>query len=97
MLGGMSPGLYLLAARPSMGKTAIALQVAANVARRGLKTLYFTLEMSVEQLAIRLASSLAEIEWDRVKRGVATSDELGDLAEAWVKSVSGRSLSIVAP
>jgi replicative DNA helicase len=81
MLGGMSPGLYLLAARPSVGKTAIALQVAANVARRGLKTLYFTLEMSVEQLAMRLASSLAEIEWDRVKRGVATSDELGDLAE----------------
>ena len=82
MLGGMEPGLYLLAARPSLGKTAMALQIAANVAKAGHKVVIFTLEMGKRQLALRLACSEAGVVMDKVKRGVASRDELKRVMDA---------------
>jgi replicative DNA helicase len=52
--GGMAAGLYILAARPSMGKTAIALQIATNTAKRGDRVLFVTLEMEAERLMERI-------------------------------------------
>jgi replicative DNA helicase len=62
--------LILLAARPGMGKTSFALNVALNVAKSTQKTVaLFSLEMSREQLAMRLLSSEALVENNRLKTG----------------------------
>ena len=74
-LGGLEPGLYLVAARPSMGKTAFALQCAANIVERGQRVMFFSLEMSADQAGLRLACSRSRVELDQLKRGVATPEE----------------------
>ena len=62
--------LLLLAARPGMGKTSFALNIALNVAKSTQKTVaVFSLEMSREQLAMRLLSSEACVENNRLKTG----------------------------
>jgi replicative DNA helicase len=62
--------LILLAARPGMGKTSMALNMALNVARSSEKTVaIFSLEMSREQLVTRLLSSAALVENGRLKTG----------------------------
>ena len=62
--------LILLAARPGMGKTSFALNIALNVAKSTQKTVaVFSLEMSREQLAMRLLSSEALVENNRLKTG----------------------------
>lgn len=62
--------LILLAARPGMGKTSLALNIALNVAKASEKTVaVFSLEMSREQLVTRLLSSAARVENNRLKTG----------------------------
>lgn len=58
MLGGLRPGsLNILAARPSMGKSALAINMAANVAANQYPVAIFSLEMSKQEIATRLMSS----------------------------------------
>ncbi|MCR5616464.1 MAG: replicative DNA helicase [Saccharofermentans sp.] len=58
MLGGLRPGsLNILAARPGMGKTALAINIASNVAANGTPVAIFSLEMSKEEIGNRLLSS----------------------------------------
>jgi len=61
--GGLQPGgLYILAARPSMGKTAFALNIAQHVAlQENVPVLVFSLEMSAEQIAMRMLSSESRV------------------------------------
>jgi len=59
--GGLLPGYHIVAGRAGMGKTALALQVAANVARSGRPVLYLTFEISPDLLVLRLASALCEV------------------------------------
>ncbi len=61
--------LFILAARPSMGKTALALNVAANVAIRDKHVGVFSLEMSKKQLIDRLMASAARVNSQWVRRG----------------------------
>ena len=62
--------LILVAARPGMGKTSLALNIAMNVAKRSRKTVaVFSLEMSREQLATRLLASEALVENTRLRTG----------------------------
>jgi replicative DNA helicase len=82
MLGGLKSGLYLLAARPSLGKTSVALQVASNVARRGQKVIIFTLEMSEEQIRNRLTFSEARLTQQQVESGETTEEEHTRLIKA---------------
>ena len=56
--GGLFEGLYILGAPPSLGKTAIALQISDNVATAGNDVIFFTLEMSRKQIMARSISRL---------------------------------------
>lgn len=68
--------LIIIGARPGMGKTAFALNIARNVAVQQKKTVcFFSLEMSRDQLAQRLLSSEALIESSKFRTGELTGDE----------------------
>ena len=68
--------LIIIAARPAMGKTALALNIATNVALKSKKSvIIYTLEMRAEQLATRMISSLGQIEAKKLQNGsLATKD-----------------------
>lgn len=71
---------YLLAGRPGMGKSGLALQIAQNVCSRGTPVLYFALEMSADAIADRLTSSLCNVPYETFRRpGV---NRLGDVLKA---------------
>ncbi len=75
--------LILLAARPGMGKTAFALNIASNAAVKLRKRVaFFSLEMSKEQLSSRMLSTLASIESQKIKTGKMSEDEWGRLIPA---------------
>lgn len=57
--GGMVPGVYTVMAEPGTGKSALALQVATNVAGRGGRVLYLTAELTRNECVARAASSLS--------------------------------------
>ncbi len=70
MTCGMSPSdLIILAARPSVGKTALALNIAINAAMAGHRVLVYSLEMSGKQLVERAISSLAGVPLDAIRSG----------------------------
>ena len=71
MINGLNnSNLMILAARPAMGKTALALNIAENVCfKGGIPVGVFSLEMSAEQLVHRVICSQAEVESDKIKTG----------------------------
>ena len=75
--------LIILAARPGMGKTSFALNIARNVAVTGKKTVaFFSLEMSREQLASRLLSSEAQVGGTKLRTGRLNDEEWSRLIPA---------------
>ncbi len=76
--------LLLLAARPGMGKTSLALNIARNVAvgDRKNKVAFFSLEMTKEQLASRMLSTEAMVEGTKLRTGKLSEDEWVRLIEA---------------
>lgn len=74
--------LILIGARPAMGKTSFALNIGRNVAMTGKKVIFFSLEMSNEQLASRVLSTEARVESNKLRSGDISSDEWMRLAEA---------------
>lgn len=79
---GFQPGeLIIIAARPSMGKTALSLNIALNSALKGKRVAFFSLEMAKEQLMIRLLSSLTHIRLSNLKIGNITQGEWDSLFE----------------
>ena len=97
MLGGLHPSdLLILAARPSMGKSSLAMNIAFNVARKyaweprpdgsrntvdGGVVAFFSLEMSAEQLAMRLLAEVTEVPSDKIRKGEISASEFGRLRE----------------
>ncbi len=97
LLGGLHESdLLILAARPAMGKSSLAANIAVSVAN-GLKerrhaddsvtherqcVAFFSLEMSAEQLATRIVSDEANVSSDRIRRGDITTDEFNRVFEA---------------
>jgi replicative DNA helicase len=81
-LGGFhNSDLIILAGRPSMGKTALATTIAFNSAKahlenrvEGAGVLFFSLEMSSEQLATRLLAAEAQVSSEKIRRGELTND-----------------------
>ena len=75
--------LVLVAARPAMGKSAFALNLAMNVAKKYKKTVaVFNLEMSREQLAIRMLASEGFLDMQKLSTGKLTEEEWGKLCMA---------------
>ena len=75
--------LIILAARPAMGKTAFALNLATNVAIKAKKTVaIFSLEMGAEQLANRIISSLGQIEGTKLASGNLLNNDWKRITEA---------------
>ncbi|MBW8814391.1 MAG: replicative DNA helicase [Caulobacterales bacterium] len=97
-IGGMHPSdLIILAARPSMGKTSLACNVAFDVARHyawepqpdgskktvsGGVVAFFSLEMSAEQLAMRLLAEVSGVSGDRLRKGEIDASEFGRVRDA---------------
>ncbi|HEY8248394.1 MAG TPA: replicative DNA helicase [Hyphomicrobium sp.] len=97
-LGGLqSSDLIILAGRPSMGKTALATNIAFHIAKSyraepqadgtikpvdGAVVGFFSLEMSAEQLATRILSEQAEIGSEKIRRGMINENEFRKLVEA---------------
>jgi replicative DNA helicase len=97
-LGGLHPSdLIILAARPSMGKTALGANIAFNVARHyaweplpdgsrktasGGVVAFFSLEMSAEQLAMRLLAEVTEVPSDKIRKGEISPSEFGRIRDA---------------
>lgn len=80
MLSGLQPSdLIILAARPSMGKTAFALSIAREASRRGKAVGIFSLEMSAQQLVLRLISADAEVNLQSLRSGRLTQREMNDI------------------
>ena len=75
--------LIIIAARPSMGKTAFALNMATHMAQNTNKAIaLFNLEMGAEQLAVRMLSSLGQIEGSRLRTGNLLNEDWKRLNEA---------------
>ena len=77
LLNGFQRGdLIILAARPSMGKTAFAVNIATNMAKRAnLSVGIFSLEMTYRQIAMRLLSSISNIAFYKLKSGKLSTQE----------------------
>ena len=99
-LGGMHPSdLLILAGRPSMGKTALATNIAFNVARSyrweptpdGRKTVsggvvaFYSLEMSAEQLAMRILADASGVSSDKLRKGEIDASDFGKIRDAAVE------------
>jgi len=81
---GLQKGdLVIVAGRPSMGKTAFALNIAENVAlAEGLPVVVFSMEMSGEQLASRLLGSVGRVDQSRMRTGKLQDDEWPRVTDA---------------
>ncbi len=76
LLGGMQPSdMLILGARPALGKSTLALNISLNAARNGAVVGIFSLEMSREQLALRILSADAEVDSHRLRLGLYTEAE----------------------
>jgi replicative DNA helicase len=99
-LGGLYPSdLLILAGRPSMGKTALATNIAFNIARNyrweptpeGRKTVnggvvaFFSLEMSAEQLAMRILADASGVSSDRLRKGEIDASDFGKVRDAAIE------------
>ncbi|HEX6860185.1 MAG TPA: replicative DNA helicase [Caulobacteraceae bacterium] len=100
-LGGLHPSdLVILAGRPSMGKTALATNIAFHVARNyawepqpdgskktvnGGVVAFFSLEMSAEQLSMRLLADVSGVSSDRLRKGEIDASEFGRVRDAAIE------------
>ena len=89
LLGGMQQSdMIVLGARPALGKSTLAVNISLNAAQNGSAVGIFSLEMSREQLALRILSSDAEVDSHRLRLGLYTDaeeqriiDSIGQLSE----------------
>ena len=84
MTSGFQAGdMIVLAARPSMGKTALAINIAEHVAlNEGLPVAVFSMEMGASQLAVRIVGSIGRIDQTHLRTGKLTDEEWPRLTEA---------------
>ncbi len=84
MTRGLHPGtLVLVAARPSMGKSAWALNVAHHIAAQGQTVGFFSLEMSWHELFLRWVASVGDIDGHRLQSGYVHQDDYRRISDAF--------------
>ncbi|MBK5094464.1 MAG: replicative DNA helicase [Deltaproteobacteria bacterium] len=101
--GFQKSDMVVIAARPGMGKTAFSLNVALHASlRNGLPVAIFSLEMSRQQLALRMICSEARVNFQRLRTGYLTQDEInkivasvGKLSEAPIYTDDSGTLSAI--
>ena len=95
MTSGLQAGdLIILAARPSMGKTSFAINIAEHVAIKEERPVaVFSMEMGAEQLAVRIVGSIGRIDQGHLRTGRLTDDEWPRLTEA-IERMRGMQLHI---
>ena len=82
MTGGLEPGkLYVLGGRPSMGKTALGLNIASNIAISGKTVMLFSLEMRNYEIMKRIVSAKTRIKSQRLKTANVSDDEYIRIAD----------------
>ena len=92
----LSPGnLFIIGGRPSAGKTALSLQMACEMARKGYKVCYFSLETDPDTLTARIIANRLAIPLSDVKAKTVPQSSLDDLAELhrlplFIRSASGK-------
>jgi len=86
--GFQKKDLILLAARPSVGKTAFAITLALNSAKKEHSVAFFSLEMSKEQLFFRMISQEAHIELSKLRTGYLTKENISRVQRA-IDTLSG--------
>lgn len=86
-LGGLKPGsLTLIAARPSMGKTNLGLNIATHVSvLNGITVLFFSLEMTGPELITRIASNIGPVDYGLLNNGEMTDDDWPKFSNAILK------------
>lgn len=83
VLSGLGKGdLLILAARPGMGKTSFALNIATNVASRNVPVMFFSLEMTNDQMAGRILSAEALVDSRQFRTGIEDAGDWDELAFA---------------
>ena len=90
-------GLYILATRPGVGKTSLALKIVSNIAGHDTNphgVLFFSLEVDRKDLVKKLLSAAAHIDFRKLETGALESDEMERLAEA-AKSFKGWQLDLM--
>lgn len=85
--GWQSGDLIILAARPSVGKTSLALNFARNASKQGFPIGIFSLEMSKEQITDRFLSMESNIELSRIRRGKMDDSEFASIAEKCLNDI----------
>ena len=74
--------LIILAARPGVGKTSFALNLAVNAAKRGTAVTFFSLEMSAGQLVQRILCAEARVSLSKIRSGFISEGDWGAIADA---------------
>lgn len=74
-LHGIQPGVIVIAARPSMGKSALMAQILYSISKHGIACQIFTLEVNAERYELRMKSQLSNIHFERVQTGNIFSGE----------------------
>ena len=69
IIDGLQNELYIIGARPSIGKSALALNIAKHLSSQGIKVGYFSLEMSGESLMMRALSDMASVQANVLRNG----------------------------
>ncbi|MCP3680395.1 MAG: AAA family ATPase [Gammaproteobacteria bacterium] len=83
VIGGFFEGEFIIVgARTSVGKSAFALNIAQNVAKAGKKVLMFSLEMSREELAIRMVTGQTGIQFKKIRTGLLNDKEKAEVDKA---------------
>lgn len=82
VMNGLQPGLHIVAARPSVGKTSFVLQCIDYWCASGYKVVFNCLDMAVSQIIKRPAANLARVAIDRAERGMTTPIEQKRLTDA---------------
>lgn len=80
--GGMfRGGVYIVGARPGMGKTTFAINIAENIARRGKRVLFFSMEMSETQIAAKRLAWQTGYNYTALMNGSISEGNMGNIAQ----------------